>query len=365
MKKASWHQLCTLVFLCIMTLNFISLPSQVYKAAKQDSWLVILINMLLEIFVIFAIVHTLKKSGQKNLYQYLKSIYGGVVARIFMILIFCSLALTLMRTTSEMDAFMSMNIYETNFNWVYFALPMLAVVGYIASKGVRNVGRISEIFYILLVVGVIIVVVGPIKQVDFMYFSPILKDGIKPTLTGMLESASWFGSGIFLFGMFGDFSTEDKAKSKLWKYMLTALALTMLVSVVFYGLFGECANQHIFALSDIGDVVASNNSLFRLQWILISMWIICLNIFAVVCLYSISKIASQFFGIRNNNYALLILLLLVGIWLYIYKQNTNAIFLLDTKAVAWVSVVTDLFVPLLIFFSSLTRRKLYEKVDNS
>lgn len=365
MKKASMHQLSTMIFLNLITLNFISLPAQVFKSAKIDSWMVILFNMILELVVILFIIFMLKKSGKRNFYEFLTALYGKVIAKIILIALFGSYLISLMRATTELDAFISFNIYESTFSWLYFALPLLAVVGYMASKGTRNLGRLSELVYPILAIGILLVIAVPLTQVDWMFFSPMLKDGFGVVLESMLSSISWFGSGLFVFAMFGDFDFNEKRHKTLWFFLLAAFVLTMLVSVVFYGLFEMTANQHAFALADISQVVSSSSSLYRLQWILVSLWIICLVGFTASVLFSGARCLSLVFNQKNSNYAIIFIMLILGVWLYLYKQNTDITFILNSKAVAWYCLAVNFVLPLILFVTTLIRRKKLETPNHS
>lgn len=365
MKKISLHQLTVIIFLHLMTLNFISLPARVFRTAKQDSWFVIMANLLIDILAIVLIMYMLRKSGKRNFYEFLCALYGKVVSKIVLSILLLAYLTSVIKVLTELDAFMVFNLYEDNFAWYYFVLPIVATIGYMTSKGIRNMGRIAELFYLVLAVGIVFIAVAHIGSVDWLFFSPAFKNGLPNILKAMYETAPWFGGGMFVLAIFGEVDLDNNKKNKLWLALVTGFFIVMLVIVTFYGLFEVSANQHSFALADISQAVSSSSSLYRLQWILVSLWIVCMVGFAGTMFYAATNCLRYICNGKDNNWFNIILLVIVGVVLYFYKQNTDFESLLQNTYLSGFCLFCNIGLPIILFFSTLIRRKKLNEISNS
>ena len=365
MKKISLHQLSVMIFLNLMTLNFISLPAHVFRTAKQDSWLVIAANLLIDILAIVLIMYMLKKSGKRNFYEFLCALYGKVISKIILFILLLSYLISVVKVLTELDAFMVFNLYEDAFEWYYYVLPIVATVGYMTSKGVRNLGRIAELFYLILGVGIIFICLAHIGSVDWLFFSPLLKNGLPTMLKAMYETAPWFGSGLFVLAIFGEVDLHNAKKNKLWIALVAGFFIVMLTIVTFYGLFEVSSNQHSFALADISQAVSSSSSLYRLQWILVSLWIVSMVGFAATMFYAATNSLRYIFNGKDNNWFNIILMVIIGVLLYFYKQNTAFEAQLYTTYISGFCLFGNIVLPVILFISTLIRRKKLNEINNS
>lgn len=365
MKKISLHQLTVMIFLHLMTLNFISLPARVFHTAKQDSWLVIMSNLLLDILAIVLIMYMLRKSGKRNFYEFLCTLYGKVVSKIVLFVLLLAYLTSVIKVLTELDAFMVFNLYEDNFAWYYYVLPIVATIGYMTSKGIKNLGRIAELFYLLLAVGIIFISIAHIGSIDWLFFSPAFKNGLPNILKAMYETAPWFGGEMFVLAIFGEVDLNNNKKNKLWLALVAGFFIVMLTIVTFYGLFEVSAYQHSFALADISQAVSSSSSLYRLQWILVSLWIVCMVGFAGTMFYASTNCLRYIFNGKDNNWFNIALLLVIGVVLYFYKQNTDFESVLHNTYLSGFCLFCNIGLPIILFVSTLIRRKKFNAISNS
>ena len=85
--KINYRQLSIIVFMSFIALKFLALPSLLYKDSGNMSFLVALVLMLVDGIYVFVILGLMKKSGNRNIYEFMVDCLGKVLAKIILILL--------------------------------------------------------------------------------------------------------------------------------------------------------------------------------------------------------------------------------------------------------------------------------------
>ncbi|MBQ3502523.1 MAG: GerAB/ArcD/ProY family transporter [Clostridia bacterium] len=354
--KMTYRQASIIIFYMLVAFKVLSLPSLMYQTCKNDGYLSVLIMMVVDAVLIWVSFKILKQAKDKNIYDFVKQYTGRVVAKILVIALTLVPLIHLGIKTKGLEWFLVKNLY-TKFEWFQFAIPIALITCYMIYKGVRNIGRVSEFFIWIIVIGVMIIIIRGLGSVDWTFFLPVLSKGIKPVLKAIYNYLAWFGIGgeLLLFAGCIDFNQEKK--SKIFFYSVLAIVLVQLVLWSFYGAYGIMSSTHNFAISDISQISNANIALDELSWLIVTVWAIAQILHVAIYGYLCCRGLQLIFNIKNDTVATLILFVALIVWIF-WGEHTIALeklFLHDV--VVWVMIVGQYLVPLIVFMLSFIKNK--------
>lgn len=346
--KISYHQMSVMTFLSFISLKFLILPSALYLTSSNMSWLVALVLMIVDGLYALLIISLMKKNQNKNILEFMKESVGPVLAKLFLLILSVDFFLKIANITKGLEFFVTENFYN-NFNWILFILPLIALVGFMIYKGLRNIARVQEIFYLSIVVGCLYIAFKSFSDIDPMVYLPIFKDGFLPLVKSGYSHLSWFGSSTFLLVIFGSVNFENQKKKNTILYIVFAILLVQLVYFVFYGLFDSTSPTHTFAISDISQFSSSKSIIDELSWLVVSLWVITQSIQIAVYGFCLVKVLMFTFNIRSKLVMVLVVDSLIFITAYIGSITVNLEKLFFTHFAAIITMISQYAIPLILF----------------
>ena len=170
--KINYRQTCILIFLSQIALKFLALPSLLYTKSESNSIFVALALMILDGVYAFFILNMAEISGEKNIYEFLKSCLGTVVSKIFLALLLIKFALSMANISKGLEFFVVDNLYN-ELSWFAYILPLAALIGYMIYKGIRNIARVGEIVCWFVLVGIIFITAKSFANAEPESFLPL------------------------------------------------------------------------------------------------------------------------------------------------------------------------------------------------
>ena len=319
--KINSRQLCVIVFYILTSLKLFALPSLIYVTCETDSWMVFVFMILIDICLTLIIFSFLRQSSEKNFYKFLKNRFGVVFAKIFCFSFFVVFMLDLLDGTTGLQRLLLNNFY-IEFRWYVFLIPQLSIMAYIVYKGLRNIGRLCEIFIWLIIAGIIFIILKSLTEFDPTFFLPVLSTGFSPIIKALFKHITWFGTPISLLFMMGDIDFKDYKTSRLVKYLVIAGSAILISVVVFYGVFKSNAGLHSFAISDLSEISNSSTALDELSWFIVSIWVIGQTLQLSISFYAVIYSFRYLFNINNSWFPIVVVSLLV---VFYQAVNNNSL----------------------------------------
>ncbi len=318
--KINYRQLSIITFMSFIALKFLALPSLLYLESKNMSMFVALALMIIDGLYVFVILDLMKKSGEKNIYEFMKSCLGKVISKIILILLILKYALVIGNISKGLEFFVVENLYS-EYNWFVFVLPLMILIGFMIYKGIRNIARVSEMVCWAIVIGLIYIALKALSGIDVLSFLPFFKDGVQPLLNSAYRHISWFGSATFLFMLFGFVDFRSEKKLKMIKYIIFAILIVQLLYFVFYGLFEITSPTHNYCISDISQFSSTYSAIDELSWLVVSMWIVAQAVQLALYSYCLAQALKFLFDIKGNILPIIIVILYLLMWSFI-GENT-------------------------------------------
>lgn len=360
--KINYRQMSVMLFLSFISLKFLVLPSALYLHSSNTSWFVVLVLMVIDGIYALMLISLMRKNQNKNINEFMKESIGPVLTKILLAVLAVQFAFQVANIVKGLEFFVTENFYN-DFNWFLYILPLIALSGFMIYKGLRNIARVQEIFYLSIVVGCLYIAFKSFADVDAMAYLPMFKDGFTPLIESGYSHLSWFGSSTFLIAIFGkvDFSGEKKRTSVL--YIIFAILLVQLIYFVFYGLFDSTSPTHTFAISDISQFSSSKSIIDELSWLVVSLWVVTQSIQISVYGYCLIKVLMYLFNIKSK--ITMIVLLDIGIILlgYIGSKTINLEKIFFSNFASIITIISQYIIPLILLLGyGINKRK--TKLEN-
>jgi len=356
--KINYRQLSIMVFMSFIALKLLALPSLLYKESGNMSWLVALVLMLIDAIYAYLIIELMKRSNEKNIYEFMKKTLGIALTKVFMFLLMLKFALVVANIIKGLEFFVVENLYN-KFDWALFIFPLLAVVGFLMYKGLRNIGRVYEMFFIAIIVGCVYIGFKAIDGVDWLALLPMFKEGAVPLFKSGYMHLSWFGSSSFLIMLFGKVDFKNEKKSQLIKYMIIAILLVQFLYIIFFGLYGRTSPIHNFALSDISQFYSGIASTDEISWLVVSLWIVAQAVQIAMYGYCLMLSIMFTFNIKNKIIPIVIIDVLMFLLGYFSEKTVNLENFFFTNTASILTMITQYVIPLILWlgYAVYSRRK--------
>lgn len=346
LKTITHRQFAIIIFLSMIALNFLTLPALMYSIAGHNSIITIFIGMIIDVILIMIAYKLLKDSKEKNFYEYSKKYLGTIATKGITILLLVGFLIQLFISSYELFYYISDNLYD-EMRWIIFSFPLVTCIGITAYRGIRNIARSSEYLFIFIVVGVTIIMIKGVPNAQFFLVPETIIPELENIFSAYFSYSAWIGSASIIYLMFGKIDFSTPKKSYIFWAVAGSIVLTQIVVFIFYGLFQVTANQHYFALADISQISSTASSLYRLQWLIISIWIVELLIYSSILLYCCSKCLRFTLPFLSKDLSIVLLMIAILVWLYFSYTNNNIVNYLSNTTIS-IIILSYNFIPPII-----------------
>lgn len=346
--KINYRQTSLLVMMSFLSVKLMALPSLLWHDADNMGWIVPAVMMIVDFIYALLLLDLIKKNQTKNFYDFAKQTLGVVAAKIVLAILAWFYAIVLAIIGKGLELFIIQNLYEEMF-WILYGVPLMAVVGFMVYKGVRNIARCCEFFWIPVVFACLYIAVKAFQGVDVTSFLPMFQQGGKPIIMASFKYIAWFGSSTFLLMLFGEVDFANAKKRNLIWFCLIAYFVVQLLSFVFYGLFGVTSPTHQFCISDVAQFNGSRSSVGELSWLVVSLWIVAQMVQFALYGFCFVRAIMLLFNIKSQTVGVLFLyayIIFWGVW-GTKTMQPEAIFY--HPIASWLTIVASYILPIVLW----------------
>ncbi|MCL2229102.1 MAG: GerAB/ArcD/ProY family transporter [Firmicutes bacterium] len=355
-KKISTRQL--IIFYCIysFSLKFLALPRLLATTSGRDAWLAAIIGTVVELLVLFMTLNILTMRQDTSVYDDLKRNTTRIGAKFVMILMLSMFLLQLFVLTGTSNILVTEQLFHS-IGKQAFLIPLVLFGLLFCVFQARAMFRAGEIFYLLIIFGVVIGIAPAVRQMDLSMLTPIGEGGFMPILLGAFRNLVFFESAMFLLIFSGEVEIKKHFKTK---FMLTS-TLVGLIFVFFVfmtiTLFGPLAEYKTVAIANITMYSKFLVQGGQLDWILVCIWLLLLLIRFGVTFYCVFACCKYIFGLKKFAWAIG-LVISITLWA-VYTFAVQSTERLDSFVimVATVTAVLFILVPAICFINALIARK--------
>lgn len=353
------RQICLFFLAFAPTIKIFTLPSILADTCKEDLWLSLTINTLLELSIIWFLLWLSKKQNLTFI-QLVKKYFGKVCCKIIIFLYFTYFLLKAFIPINEQKAFIELALYLNMTTDIYF-LPFFAVAFYICLKELRVFGRLADIIWFITLFGYVILIGLSIINTDFSAILPIGANGINKILLGSYKASNWFGDSTYLLFFIGHFKHEKNASIKIILSYIASAVMVILFAIVFYGIFTSIAFRQSFALTEISKFNTVINNVGRFDYIAIFLLLFA-NVFAMTLpIYFASKCFNYIISTNKKWIGATVVCSLLLICTLVFAQYYASVEVLFSKFISAYFVLIAYVMPFILLPLALKEKKIEKR----
>lgn len=325
MKELKVRQVCLFIITFLPIMKLFMMFSVIAKHASNDMWISLVINSLIDLIVVMSAIFVYQKTN-KSFVEILNEKLGKKCSKIilsFFLIYFIAKALI---PINEQKDYVILTLYIAMPKLLYF-IPFFFMSYYICSQKLRALGRLADLLWIIMIIGVVLLIVLSIKNADFYALLPINYNNTKGIIKGSYYSQNWFGDGLYLLLIIGEFQKEKKWGLKIILSYAFSFLIVIIFGILFYSIFTSIAFRQRFALTELSkySTVISNTGRFDYIGIVLILFI---DIFSVsLPIFFACRVFRIIFNVQKNwlasliiNATLLIFMLAINHFFYGVEQ---------------------------------------------
>ncbi len=299
MKELTTHQFILISIFLLLSTKILTFQPIVYESAQKDAFWSILFGAIFDLLILLVVCFLLIKHKDITFFELLNKIFGKIVSRIILAVMFVFILFKVVFLAEETFSFFTKFLYEDLNVWVYI-LPMAFVCGYFSIKGIKTISRTVEIFYFFVLLGIILCSLTSIDGVSLNNILPCFEDGMHKTFNGMLTQTFYRGNALILLLFMGKIKLSKHFSLKFLGATSFATILVLGVTLVFYLVYGPSTTYVEFALADLPQYNPFVSDLGRLNWLCVVVCVIALILTTSIMLYCLSLILRWTFGFKRS-----------------------------------------------------------------
>lgn len=314
-KTISTNQTSLILVIFTIALKLSVLPAITCDFSRTSAYMVVLFACVIDFLLTIAIIIIMQKIPEKNFFGLIKETLSKPVAIIVYIFLFGYFFLKLLITLLELHDYYIVTLFE-HLNPFFFILALMSLLLYLFKAEFRAIGRMIEICFWPLALGIAFTLVYPIAEVEIVNLFPLFEDGIYPVMNGLLRTSFAYGDFMILFVLMGNISYSKHARKKILLYMSAVLGFIFNFYIIFVGTFGDTAVNQSLALSELPLHNPYPTTIGRLEWLTIIMWSAILLIQVALLGISCTTCFKEIFGFSDRKIPTCVIILILSV-LYI------------------------------------------------
>ncbi len=314
-KTISTNQTSLILVIFTIALKLSVLPAITCDFSRTSAYMVVLFACVIDFLLTIAIIIIMQKIPDKNFFGLIKETLSKPVAIIVYIFLFGYFFLKLLITLLELHDYYIVTLFE-HLNPFFFILALMSLLLYLFKAEFRAIGRMIEICFWPLALGIAFTLVYPIAEVEIVNLFPLFEDGIYPVMNGLLRTSFAYGDFMILFVLMGNISYSKHARKKILLYMSAVLGFIFNFYIIFVGTFGDTAVNQSLALSELPLHNPYPTTIGRLEWLTIIMWSAILLIQVALLGISCTTCFKEIFGFSDRKIPTCVIILILSV-LYI------------------------------------------------
>lgn len=353
-QKISMNQTGILIAFTILANKILLLPSLMYGETKADSIFVLIALFVLDFTALPVFIKLKSKFPDKKLTEILSAFLTKYIARFIFILLLFYMLFKAILTFSIVYDYFKQQIYQDEFFWIAI-ICIVPVMNHAVLNGIRPTARTMELFFSIVFVGILICFF-------ISFFTPIsmpffFVSNVSQIFSGVHKYVFFFGDFLLLFVLLDKIDFKKEQQKKLYFYALFAMAIVVILFLIYYSKYQITAFMHNTALSDILVFSVQFNAIGRLDIIaMITIMTLATFQMEIFCIGFCESFVN-IFPLLNKKWAVVIFDLAFFLMYYLYLGKFEVMI---RTSVSWLTIlgtVVSYVLPLIFLLAVFLRRK--------
>lgn len=301
-SKISIIQLNIILIIAIPTTSLLFILSDVYKDAKQDMWVsLLLISLYCMIFSV--VITTLAKMfKRKNLVEICEAVIGKIPGKIIGFIFvgyYIHLTAVLVREFSD---FLNGSLYYETPNW-FFSICILIPCVFMLYKGIETTARVGQFIIMIFSISIFFILSLSFYDANISNLTPILSNSPESIFNGSIRLIIWVGEFLILLYFMPYIEKTEKLTSSVLIAILIMAILIIPISISLVAIFGPLTEYLSYPFLSLTRYVSVAREA-RIDTFILIMWVSTLFFKFAIFLYCGIQSAAT---IYNKDYKYFIL----------------------------------------------------------
>jgi spore germination protein KB len=355
-KITNLQTICLMIMLVSST-GILTLPTLVYKAAKQDAWLTMIVVGVLGIIVAYILTRLGLMFSGKTIIQFSEKILGkplGKIIGFIYCVFFIHINAVVIRQFSDILA----GHFFSNAPVLFFSIAIMIISIYAVLSGIEVIARVNEIIFpIFLVVtnGIILLSIG---DMDFKNFMPVLENGWAPILEGAYLEMYFISEIVVLLMLMPYINQPENTRKSMY---IGIVALAVFGIIIFGGIgavFGSTHASNInYPFNALARYVRVGDFIVRVESFVVFIWVTGVSIKIALFHYCAVMAISQWLNLKSYKPLVIPVGGVMVVLSMVIVENIMEMGKLLTKIVVIPYLFIEIGIPFLLLIIALLRKK--------
>lgn len=350
-------------FFCSIMLfssKLLILPSLLFKANGYAGIFCLALVFLFDFLVLYLFIKIKEKYNNQTFSELLSAFLSKFFVKLIFMILFLFFIIKFIYILQESFHFLKLALYDRATIFVYLCC-IIPVVDALAFKGLRALGRSLEVFYYVILTGILLCSVIWISSLSNFGFNIFENNGFLGLIKGVYSYTFWFCDFIFLFIIIDKIKIKNNYGKKFMRYSFFTGAVCFFICFAFYYIYQNVSffqTDALFALiqfsSRIGyvgklDILALYPMIF-IMFFQCAMFLYC----AKECYKSVLNTRNEVQPIIFSNFVIILMY-------YFYFQNSDNLLSISTDVLSHFGVFVGYVLPLILFVFYMINKNKHDK----
>ena len=317
------RQVCFFYIAFMPVTKILFMPA--YLAGKVDErlYLPLLLSFILDGLILFLLTIVNEKSCGVTLYDAFSKKLGKWGAKAIYFLMAAYYFLKSLIPLFEHKLYIENTLYEMMPDRITFYL-FFAVSTFLCLKGLKMVGRISDLAVLSTAIGLIIALSLSVGSADYANILPIMQKPSYNIVNATFSSSIWQLDSLLFLPMIGHVRPEKAQKRKILLSYLGTSAVTVFFFITYYGVYGAISPSQDYAITAISVFSVIVTNIGRFDYVAVFLLLFS-QVFAVsVPLFFATKCLERVFDAKSSYVLAAVVNALAFIATIIFSQQVFA-----------------------------------------
>lgn len=346
----------SLITIVLITKIFYASPLAIINQLGTAAWYGTLVSCTTALSVFTLVYFLMKRFPGQDLYQIFEIVTGKVVGKT-LILIFAFYLLY--KTGVNIAEFLAiLKVYGLPFTPPSFLIAaFLLVVIAMAYVGLEGIARVANLFFPMVMGGLVLILLLSIPNYDFNFLKPYLGYGLRETIiTGMIR-ASAYDEIIFLAIIINSIHGLKKFKKVgLSSLILTGLVFSTCLACILAAFQFTVGSEHLSGMFQLSRVIYLTRFLQRVEAIFLIIWVVTSVVMVSFIFYITLSSYCRAFNISNHRPLILPFAFLTFL-VAMFPDNIAEVLEIHVKVLREFSSLILFSIPVMVLVIALIRGK--------
>jgi len=338
-------------FFCSIMLfasKLIILPSLLFKANGYGAILCLGFIFLTELLILYFFIKLKEKYNNNSLKEILSMYINKFFIKVVFIILFIFFIIKLDYVLQENFHYLKLALYDKATILVYL-ICIIPVINALVYKGLKAFGRSLEVFYYVIISGIVICSAIWISSLANFGFNIYENNGLIGFFNGVYNYSFWFCDFIFLFIIIDKIKIENNYGRKLMRYSIFSASVCFFIFFSFYYVYQSVSFFQSSALYDLIQFASRIGYVGKLDILALYPIMFIMFFQCAMFLYCSKECYKVILNTKNEVQPLFFINILAILLYYFFIQNPDNLLTYSTSLFNHLGVIVEYLLPLLLF----------------